>query len=305
MRGGEVAAIPTTLSGAPMTGIHRCRRGTRAYGGCASEAGARRSRRDDQRARAAASGQCDERPRARRRVALHAARRRDLPQRRAAGRADDRHRPGPRPRAADRSELALGALLCGFAVDRAGFALHHVLGQTIVRVCGIPHAETYAALLPVTMDAMRKRAPIRSPRSPRRSEPSPRRSAIASPSWRRTAPARRARGGPGLPRAVPRHRDARAGAPPDDARGGRSGGSEGSSSKQPGDRSQPVRARAGVLSPLRHERGEAAQLPPLHARARRERADVRRRARPDPGRACSSTSASRGSAVSTPACRAR
>jgi alcohol dehydrogenase class IV len=59
----------------------------------------------------------------------------------------------------DRSELALGALLCGFAVDRAGIALHHVLGQTIVRVCGTSHAETYAALLPVTMEAMRKRAP--------------------------------------------------------------------------------------------------------------------------------------------------
>jgi alcohol dehydrogenase class IV len=59
----------------------------------------------------------------------------------------------------DRGKLALGAILCGYAVDSAGFALHHVLGQTTVRVCGTPHAETYAALLPRTMDAMRKRAP--------------------------------------------------------------------------------------------------------------------------------------------------
>jgi maleylacetate reductase len=45
------------------------------------------------------------------------------------------------------------------AVDRAGFALHHVLGQTAVRVLGIPHAEAYAALLPHTMEAITERAP--------------------------------------------------------------------------------------------------------------------------------------------------
>ena len=63
------------------------------------------------------------------------------------------------PARRDRSALALGALLCGIAVDRAGIALHHVLGQTTVRVLEIPHAETYAALLPHTMEAMRGRAP--------------------------------------------------------------------------------------------------------------------------------------------------
>src|SRR5262249_38727936 len=59
----------------------------------------------------------------------------------------------------DSGALALGAMLCAIAVDRAGFALHHVLGQTTVRVLGIPHAETYAALLPQTTEAMRSRAP--------------------------------------------------------------------------------------------------------------------------------------------------
>jgi alcohol dehydrogenase class IV len=63
------------------------------------------------------------------------------------------------PEARDRSALALGAILCALAVDRAGIALHHVLGQTAVRVLGIPHAETYAALLPHTLEAMRERAP--------------------------------------------------------------------------------------------------------------------------------------------------
>ncbi len=56
-------------------------------------------------------------------------------------------------------DLALGSVLCGYAVDSAGYALHHVLGQTVARVCGTPHAETYAALLPHTMAAMRERAP--------------------------------------------------------------------------------------------------------------------------------------------------
>jgi alcohol dehydrogenase class IV len=66
---------------------------------------------------------------------------------------------GQPPEGRDRSALALGAMLCAYAMDRAGIALHHVLGQTAVRVLGTPHAETYAALLPETMNAMRGRAP--------------------------------------------------------------------------------------------------------------------------------------------------
>ena len=59
----------------------------------------------------------------------------------------------------DASELALGSLLSANALDLAGLALHHVLSQTAVRVLGTPHAETNAALLPVTMEAMVERAP--------------------------------------------------------------------------------------------------------------------------------------------------
>jgi alcohol dehydrogenase class IV len=59
----------------------------------------------------------------------------------------------------DRSELALGALLSAHALDRAGLALHHVLSQTTVRVCGTPHAQTNAALLPHTLESLRDRAP--------------------------------------------------------------------------------------------------------------------------------------------------
>ena len=57
-----------------------------------------------------------------------------------------------------RLELALGAVLAGYAVGSAGFALHHLLGQTLVRVTGISHAGAYAVLLPFTLEAMLERA---------------------------------------------------------------------------------------------------------------------------------------------------
>jgi alcohol dehydrogenase class IV len=55
-------------------------------------------------------------------------------------------------------ELALGAVLAGYAVGSAGFALHHLLGQTLVRVTGVSHAGAYAVLLPYTLEAMLERA---------------------------------------------------------------------------------------------------------------------------------------------------
>ena len=59
----------------------------------------------------------------------------------------------------DRAALALGSLLCAHALDSAGYALHHVVCQTLVWVLGTPHAETNATILPLTMEAMRSRAP--------------------------------------------------------------------------------------------------------------------------------------------------
>jgi alcohol dehydrogenase class IV len=56
-------------------------------------------------------------------------------------------------------ELAFGSLLCGYAVDSAGYAVHHVLCQTIVRVAGTGHAQTNAAVLPQTVRLMESRAP--------------------------------------------------------------------------------------------------------------------------------------------------
>jgi alcohol dehydrogenase class IV len=59
----------------------------------------------------------------------------------------------------DRGALALGAILCGYAIDSGGFSLHHVACQTLVRLCGSPHAETNARLLPRAMAFLAGRAP--------------------------------------------------------------------------------------------------------------------------------------------------
>jgi alcohol dehydrogenase class IV len=159
--GAKVAAIPTTLSGAPITGFHRLPAGreseatgfTRpspviAYSEVMTSAPEPQLRATAMNALAHGADSlftplADETSRG---TALRGAQL-------IAGALDQSREER------DRSALVLGAMLCGIAVDRAGFALHHALGQTTVRVLGIPHAETYAALLPLTMEAMRDRAP--------------------------------------------------------------------------------------------------------------------------------------------------
>lgn len=59
----------------------------------------------------------------------------------------------------DRAGLALGSLLSAYALDSAGLGLHHVVCQGLVRVCGSPHAETNAAILPRAMAFLAIRAP--------------------------------------------------------------------------------------------------------------------------------------------------
>jgi alcohol dehydrogenase class IV len=59
----------------------------------------------------------------------------------------------------DRERLALGALLAAWASGEAGYAVHHVVCQTIVRVGGTPHAQTNATMLPHSVRLMEARAP--------------------------------------------------------------------------------------------------------------------------------------------------
>jgi alcohol dehydrogenase class IV len=58
-----------------------------------------------------------------------------------------------------RGDLALGALLAGWASGSTGIAFHHALCQTVVRTAGSPHAETNAVILPHSARLMAGRAP--------------------------------------------------------------------------------------------------------------------------------------------------
>jgi alcohol dehydrogenase class IV len=159
--GAAVAAIPTTLSGAEMTGIHRVPAGAEdrvvslvrpelviADPAPMTELPEPRLRASAMNALAHGADSLYTRfanP-VSRSTALEGA---DL-----IATALDQERP-----ARDRGSLALGAILCGYAIDSGMFALHHVICQTLVRVCGSPHAETNAGILPRAMAFMAPRAP--------------------------------------------------------------------------------------------------------------------------------------------------
>jgi alcohol dehydrogenase class IV len=59
----------------------------------------------------------------------------------------------------DRDALALGALLSGYAIDNMGYGLHHVLSQTLARYGGASHAGANAAMLAHTTRALQVRFP--------------------------------------------------------------------------------------------------------------------------------------------------
>ena len=59
----------------------------------------------------------------------------------------------------DRDALALGALLAGYASGAAGFGLHHVMAQTLVRLAGVGHGPANGLLLPYTIPALGRRFP--------------------------------------------------------------------------------------------------------------------------------------------------
>lgn len=151
--GAAVAAIPTTLSGAEMTGIHRL------------PAGAEQRIRSLVRPElaiadpAAMTGLAEPALRASAMNAL-------------AHGADSLYTPFTNPMSEmaalrgaeliataldqkreerDRALLAQGAILSGYAIDSGAFAMHHVICQTLVRICGAPHAETNATILPLVL----------------------------------------------------------------------------------------------------------------------------------------------------------
>jgi alcohol dehydrogenase class IV len=156
--GVRVAALPTTLSGAEMTAIHRLPEGREAKSlirptvvlcdpplmvGMAEE-----------RLRASAmnalahGADCLYTPLANPVSEMAALRGAKL-----IAKALDRDRAKRDP-----AELALGSILCAFALDSALFGLHHVVCQTLVRELRIPHAETNATMLPRVVEVLIPRA---------------------------------------------------------------------------------------------------------------------------------------------------
>jgi alcohol dehydrogenase class IV len=59
----------------------------------------------------------------------------------------------------DREGLALAAMLAGYSIDSAWYGLHHVLSQTLVRLAEIPHGSANAIMLPHTLGALAWRFP--------------------------------------------------------------------------------------------------------------------------------------------------
>jgi maleylacetate reductase len=155
-RGGRVCAVPTTLSGAEMTGGHRVVPGYEDRGRhrpvlvLADPALMTGQAEPDRRASAMnALAHAAE--------ALYGPGRNPVSGMAAAAAAAD-IAAGIEGRAPDaRDRLALGSLLAAYAMDSAGYSLHHVLCQTIVRTCGTPHAATNATMLPHVLAAMAER----------------------------------------------------------------------------------------------------------------------------------------------------
>lgn len=155
--GARLAAIPTTLSGAEMTGFHRVPRGVEGAGFTRPAlviadpdlmASAPQTRLAASAMNALAHAM----------EALYTPRAARVPTLAAleAARLIENELPEEQP---ERSDLALAGVLAGYASGAAGIAIHHAVCQTIVRVCGTPHAETNAVILPRSARLMATRAP--------------------------------------------------------------------------------------------------------------------------------------------------
>ncbi len=161
--GARVAALPTTMSGAEMTGIHRLPAGAESRVASmvrpalviadpvAMTSQPEASLRASSMNALAHGADSLYTPFANPVSEMTALRGAELI---AASLDQEREERNPAP-------LALGSLLCGYAIDSGMFGLHHVVCQTLVRICGSPHAETNAAILPRTLALLVAQAPDR------------------------------------------------------------------------------------------------------------------------------------------------
>jgi len=155
--GGAVAAVPTTLSGAPMTPFHRMPAGVEQFNLVrptlvVADPDLMASQPMPDLAASAMN------------ALAHAVESLYGPGRSpvtsmAALRAVELFESGLGSDQPRRADLALASILAGYAVGCAGFAVHHAVCQTTVRVLGTPHAQTNAVMLPHTAAFVAERAP--------------------------------------------------------------------------------------------------------------------------------------------------
>ena len=152
-----VAAVPTTLSAAEMTAVHR-----RAAGADGSLPGVRPARVVNDPALSASQPEVELAASAANALAhaaegpatLRANPVAALTGREAARLIGAAYARGDAP---DRDTLALAALLSGYTIDSAGYGLHHVLSQTLARLAGVGHGQANAVMLPHTLVALERR----------------------------------------------------------------------------------------------------------------------------------------------------
>jgi alcohol dehydrogenase class IV len=154
--GHAVAAIPTTLSAAEMTAIHRHAKGLDPAPGhvrprvVVNDPELSASQPEPELAASAANSLGHAVDGA---VTILASPVPVLAAREAA-RLTEQAYAGDAP---DRDALALAALLSGYTIDAAWYGLHHVMSQTLVRLGGVGHGPANAAMLPHTMRALARR----------------------------------------------------------------------------------------------------------------------------------------------------
>ncbi len=156
-RGGSVCAVPTTLSGAEMSSGHRTLAGIRGPATGAARAGAGGAAADDLGAGPALRSSAMN-------ALGHAMEALYVPSRNpvatlAGLRAAALMAEGIEQSPDGGESLALGSILAGYALGSTELSLHHVVCQTIVRVCSTPHAATNAVMLPHTTAAIAGFAP--------------------------------------------------------------------------------------------------------------------------------------------------
>jgi alcohol dehydrogenase class IV len=155
IRGGRVAALPTTLSGAEMTRIHRLPEGREAKEGLVrpevvlADPPLMVTLPEDRLRASAMNALAHGADSLYTPLANPVSEMAALRGARLIGDALDAERDDRDP-----AMLALGAILCAYSLDSALFGLHHVVCQSLVREMRIPHAQTNAAILPRVAEAL-------------------------------------------------------------------------------------------------------------------------------------------------------